>query len=134
VEVDRIPKIVDDLAEKLFYHNYLINRSEAQNLGLKVSKSFGDVEKLMWDLYLTYEMQMGLGKPFDPKDYAQGDPKAENDVPIALVESLGLCSKISKRIQVTQIVGPPQPGLPPGPQFAVQETIIGWTTKETKEE
>ncbi|MDO8724097.1 MAG: hypothetical protein Q7J31_17995, partial [Syntrophales bacterium] len=39
VEVDRIPKIVDDLAEKLFYHNYLINRSEAQNLGLKVSKS-----------------------------------------------------------------------------------------------
>jgi len=134
VEVDRIPKIVDDLAEKLFYHNYLINRNEAQNLGLKVSKSPEDVEKLTWDLYLTYEIEMGLGKPFDPKDYAQGGSASESDVPIALVESLGLCSKISKRIKVTQIAGPPQPGLPPGPQFAVQETIVGWTTKETKEE
>ncbi len=133
-EVDRIPKIVDDLAEKLFYHNYLINRSEAQNLGLKVSKSSEDVEKLMWDLYLTYEMEMGLGKPFNPKDYVQGSPASESDVPIALVESLGLCSKISKRIQATQIAGPPQPGLPPSSKFALQETIIGWTTKETKEE
>ena len=135
LQVRQIPKIVDDLAEKLFYHNYLINRDEAKKLKLKVRNSSEDIEKLMWDLYLIYEREMELGsKPFDPRNYAGGGSASQVDVPIAFVESIGLRSKISKHLNITPITGPLPPGVPPGPQFAVQETIVGWTTEETKEE
>ncbi len=85
----------------------------------------------MWDLYLAFEAAMGLGKPFDPMAASQS--AAETEVPLAFVESVGLCSKICKRIKVAQIAVPPQPGLAPGPQFAIQEQIVGWLTEETKE-
>lgn len=133
-EAQRIPKIVDDLAEKLYYHNYLINRIEAEDLGLKVVKPTAGVEKLMWNLYLTYEAEMELGKPFDPMAFAQASAANESTVPLAVIESMGLRSQVCKRIKATQVAIPPQQGLPPGPQIAIQEQVIGWTTEEIKGE
>ena len=133
-ETQRIPKIVDDLAEKLYYHGYLINRIEAEDLGLKVVKPTDAVEKLMWDLYLAYEAEMELGKPFDAMTFAQASAANESTVPLAVIESMGLRSQVCKRIKATQVAIPPQPGLPPGPQIAIQEQVIGWTTEEIKGE
>ena len=128
-----VSKIVDDLAEKLYYHSYLISRVEAENLGLKVVRPSEVEENLMWDLFLAYEVEMGLGKSFDPIALSQSTATSENEVPLAFVESVGLSSKILKRIKVAQMAIPSQQSLPPGPQFAIQEQIVGWLTEEVKE-
>ncbi len=135
-EAQRIPKIVYDLAEKLYHHGYLINRVEAEDLGLKVVKPPETIEKLMWDLYLSYEEEMGLGRtqPFDPTEYLEaGKTSGEYRAPVALVESLGLRSTVSKHIKLVQVSMPPQPGVAPTPQIAMQEHIVGWVTEEAKE-
>ena len=123
--------IVDDLVEKLYYHSYLISREEARDLGLKVKNVSQSVEKLIWDLYSLYEIEMNLGKSFNPADYSQGK---ETEISIALIESLNLRSKFSKRISVGQVSVPPQPGMPPGPQFSIKEQGVGWVTERIKEE
>ncbi len=133
-EAQRIPKIVDDLAEKLYHHGYLINRAEAEDLGLKVTKPSKTVEKLMWDLYSSYEEEMELRRTFDPREFAQATESNNREIPLALVESVGLRSHFSKRLSVTQVSIPAQAALVPGPQFAMQEQLTGWVTVETEEE
>lgn len=131
-DAQRIPKIVDDLAEKLYYHNYLICRKEAEELGLKVTPPSVALENSMWQLYLGYEVEMDLGQPFDPLAHLQERDEAQIEKPIALVESLGLCSSFRKRIRMQRV--PPQPGQPPGPQIAVQEEAIRWETSRCEQE
>ncbi len=61
----KIEQIVDTLKTKLFYHGHPIVRNEAIELGLKVeANSNQKVLDLMWKLYLEYEQEMQLNKPF----------------------------------------------------------------------
>jgi hypothetical protein len=132
-EAQRIPKIVDDLAEKLYYHNYLISRTEAEELGLKVMQPSAALEKLLWELYLNYETEMDLGRPFDPLVHlGESEGVAEVEKPIALIESRGLRSHIRKRVRIQRVPAPP--GQPPGPQIAIQEQVVAWETAEIAEE
>jgi len=124
-ESQRISKIVDDLAEKLFYHSYLINRHEAKELGLKVTEPSEKIENLIWELYLLYEKEMELGKYFDPSTYTIGK---EQQVAIAFIESEKACSKFLKNITVTSVPIQMQPGAPSVP-FAVKEQVLGWVTE-----
>jgi hypothetical protein len=132
-DAQRIPKIVDDLAEKLYYHNYLISRAEAEELGLRIARPSESLEKLLWALYLSYEAEMDLGQSFDPLIYlGEGESAVQVEKPIALIESQGLRSTIRKRVRIQQM--PTPPGQPPGPQIAVQEQVIAWETAEVSEE
>lgn len=131
-DAQRIPKIVDDLAEKLYYHNYLIARGEAEELGLRIIQPSSSLENSMWQLYMSYEAEMDLGQPFDSLAYLQGNESAEIEKPIALIDSRGLRSSFRKRIRIQRI--PPQPGQPPGPQIAVQGEAIRWETSESGKE
>lgn len=132
-DAQRIPKIVDDLAEKLYYHNYLINRTEAEELGLRVVRPSATLEKLLWELYLSYEAEMDLGQPFDPLAHlGESQSAVQLEKPIALIESRGLRSTICKRVQVQRM--PTPPGQPPGPQIAIQEQVVAWETAEVSEE
>lgn len=131
-DTQRIPKIVDDLAEKLYYHNYLISRNEAEELGLRVVRPSASLERLLWELYLSYEAEMDLGQPFDPLTYLGEGESAELEKPIALIESRGLRSTICKRVRIQRM--PTPPGQPPGPQIAVQEQVVAWKTAEVSEE
>lgn len=130
-DAQRIPKIVDDLAEKLYYHNYLICRSEAEDLGLKVTRPSSTLENSIWQLYLNYEAEMDLGQPFDPLACLKENESVEVEQPIALIESHGLRSSFRKRIRIQGL--PPQPGQPPSPQIAVQEEAIRWETRKLEE-
>jgi hypothetical protein len=125
----RIPNIVNNLAEKLYYHNYLISRREAGNLGLRVSKPPSLLEDLIWQLYVTYQTEMKLGQPFDPSDYIEDEEQKAIEVPIALIESQDLQSSFSMHIQLQKL--PQQPGQPPKPQFAIHAQPLGWETKKT---
>jgi Serine dehydrogenase proteinase len=66
-EEHKIDEIVDSLTSKLFYHGHPINRAEAKDeVGLKtVEHPPAAVEKLMWSLYLDYEVEMKMEEPFD---------------------------------------------------------------------
>jgi hypothetical protein len=64
-----INDIVENLTSKLFYHGHPINRTEArEEIGLKTVE-FADakVEKLMWDLFLSYEDEIKSEIPFDAR-------------------------------------------------------------------
>jgi len=124
----RIPKIVDDLAEKLYYHGYLIGRAEAEQLGLRVVKPSAALESLLWELYVSYEDEMDLGQQFQPIAHLQGADKAEIERPIARVDSRELRSSIRKRVLMQRL--PVQPGQP-GPQIAIQEEVIPWESGES---
>lgn len=133
IDAQRIPKIVDDLAEKLYYHNYLISRSEAEELGLRVVRPSAALEELLWELYLIYEKEMDLGQPFNPLDcVGESQNPAQIEKPIALIESHGLRSSIRKRVRIQRLQ--PPSGQPPGPQIAIQEEVVAWETKEVTEE
>jgi hypothetical protein len=120
----RIPKIVDDLAEKLYYHNYLISRSEAKELGLRVKKPNSDLERLLWSLYLDYEAEMELGKPFDPAVHLREEDSSEIQSSIAVIESQGLYSHFDKCITLQRL-----PDQKTRPRFAAQEISFGWHTQ-----
>jgi len=64
----KISEIVENLTSKLYYHGHPINRKEAKELGLKISRTTEKIENLMWDLYLDYETEMLLETPFRPLD------------------------------------------------------------------
>jgi hypothetical protein len=49
-----INKIVDKLCDDYKSHSYMINRSEAKEIGLKVINAPADVEQAMMDLYKFY--------------------------------------------------------------------------------
>lgn len=65
-EEHKMNEIVKILKSKLFFHGHPINRVEAKELNLKVENPEDVVEKLMWDLYLNYEEELSLNKPFEP--------------------------------------------------------------------
>ena len=124
-------KMADYLAEKLYYHSYLISRAEAPKLGLKVINPDSDLENLMWDLFVAYKQEMNLGEPFDPMKLIPPD-KAENTVvqSLAFVESTRQRFICSKELRIFKIPQPP----PNPPGIGIQERVLGWqeVLKENK--
>ena len=131
-EKKQINQIVKDLVEKLYYHNYLINREEAKKLGLKIEYASDKLEQLIWDLYLEYEKEMGLGKPFNPLQLIPEKQESHKmEVYIACLSSKGLHTKYLKSIELSKV---PAQQLGAPPQIRVQENNIGWKDFESKKE
>src|SRR5437867_3703193 len=89
----KINQIVDNLTSKLFFHGHPINRREArEQVGLETVKdATGEVESLMWELYLDYEVEMKMDDPFQmDMEFLNHYP----DLPLPV---------------------PPLPGMPPAP-------------------
>ncbi len=130
-EKAEIKKIVEGLVEKLYYHNYLINRKEASKLGLNTVLPSEELEQLMWDLYSEFKEEMGLNKPFNPMQLIPAEQKSHvMNVYIAAVCSKGLHSKYQKAIELTRL---PIQQLGAPPQIGIQENIIGWQDMESNE-
>jgi len=61
-----IDTLIEQLKSNLFFHGHPINRFEAKNdLKLKVINADADLEKLMWALYLLYEVDLKMEVPFN---------------------------------------------------------------------
>lgn len=125
-DAQRIPKVVDNLAEKLYYHNYLISRREAAELGLRVVHPSSDLEKALWELYLSYEAEMELGKGFDPLTLLGELTERKVTAPLAIIESHGQRSVISKHLSIARI---PQPTAAGQAALQIQEQVVGWVTE-----
>lgn len=131
-EAVQINQIVEGLVEKLYYHNYLINREEAKKLGLKIESPSYELEQLIWDLYLVYKEEIGLGEPFNPMQLIPEEQKSHKmKAYIACISSKGFHTKYFKSIELSRLPSQ-QPGAPP--QIGVQEAILGWKDFESKKE
>jgi hypothetical protein len=108
VQKRAIGHIVDELAEKLYYHNYTISRVEAQNIGLPVKPASAELELVLYSLYEQYEQEMQLGQPFDPAALSANAP--EINMPVAMLESRELSDVVKTKARV-QTTAPGQPAI-----------------------
>ena len=54
------------LNKSFFSHGHALGRKEAEEIGLNVKASDGDLEKLMWDVHADFEKELRTRTPFDP--------------------------------------------------------------------
>jgi hypothetical protein len=82
----KIDEIVERLTSKSFYHGHPINRVEAKTeLGLNIESTTKDIEEIIWKLYLEYEQEMLLNKPFKfVQDFIAAFPNIQPNQPQVL--------------------------------------------------
>jgi hypothetical protein len=79
--------LIDTLAERTYAHGHAIGRNEAATMGLPVVSPDPELERLMWELYVEYERDLGLLDPIDPESFLEGADERIETVTTALVES-----------------------------------------------
>jgi hypothetical protein len=63
----KLRTIVENMSRKFQSHAYPVNRKEAIDIGLPVNKERDkDLEKLMWDVWISIEEELQERIPFDP--------------------------------------------------------------------
>jgi hypothetical protein len=67
-------KIAETLTKDFFHHGYPVNRGEAKEIGLKVSKGDGEIEDLMWKIWSNLRDDLRLREPFNPVGLLKGNP------------------------------------------------------------
>lgn len=58
--------IAQKLSKNFFSHGHAVSKSEAKDLGLKISDSNLEIEDIIWKIYKDYEDEMKMCIPFDP--------------------------------------------------------------------
>ncbi|MFC1613237.1 hypothetical protein ACFL23_02795 [Patescibacteria group bacterium] len=123
---DDIDKIVDNLTEKLYSHQYFIGRKEAKDdLGIKsVIYADDNLSDAMTELYEAYKSEMELGVNFNPEnELGENAMQNKKDYKIAFVESADLSNQFQlsmefKKQQVNMTQQTPQ-----GPIQIPQEQV-----------
>ncbi|MBT9148405.1 MAG: hypothetical protein DDT32_02177 [Syntrophomonadaceae bacterium] len=64
-EETRVNDIIDKLTKKLYSHLHLINRREAQNIGLDVIDAKEEEDAIMWNIYQDYANELELNAQFN---------------------------------------------------------------------
>ena len=82
-------EIIEELAEKIFFHNHAISRMEVETLGLPITKPSDSLDKLMWKLLGEYEVALKMREPIDVNAVLPDD-KDDIKIPvcIAMIESI----------------------------------------------
>lgn len=68
--------IAEKLSHNYFSHGHAVSRSEARDLGLRVSESDSEIESILWELFLDFEQLMSMKEAFDPTAIYLSDPGA----------------------------------------------------------
>jgi hypothetical protein len=58
--------IAQKLSKNYFSHGHAVSKSEAKDLGLKISDSDPNIEKIIWNIYKDFEVEMKMCEIFDP--------------------------------------------------------------------
>lgn len=66
--------ITESLNKSFYHHGYPVGRSEAKKIGLPVTDANDELERLLWDVWLSIEEEMQCAKPFDPLKEVLADP------------------------------------------------------------
>ena len=94
---ERVELIAETLTEKLYAHNYLITRNEAEHMGLKVSKPSDKVEECIWSLFKLYEGFLNIDKEIDIDSMARAKNSTYLCTDAALIESVAFYDAYSYR-------------------------------------
>ena len=62
----KLRALVENMSRQFQSHSYPINRTEAIDIGLKISNRNKNLEGLMWEVWLDLEEEMKERTPFDP--------------------------------------------------------------------
>lgn len=88
LDSDNESRIINNLTEKLYAHDYTISRREAaDDIGLPVVCPDRDVERLIWVLYDDFARELNLAEPFDPRDLINTGQRREFEVTAGVVET-----------------------------------------------
>lgn len=123
---DEIEKIVNYFTEKLYSHQYLIGRKEAEeDLGIKTVVDANDIlSKAMTDLYEEYNKELEFGKIWNPEnELGLNAVQNKKDYKIAFIESRQLSNyyEISAEYRKQQVNVLQQ--TPQGPVQVPQEQV-----------
>ena len=88
LEEDKINAIIETLTEKMYAHSHGIGRQEAKELGLPVVSADESLDKLMWQIYMSYEDFLQLNNPFVCEtELEDKETVCISDYPIEIMES-----------------------------------------------
>ncbi len=76
-ELSNARDIALKLNKSFFSHGHAVSRSEARDIGLKVTDAEETLERLIWSVHIDAEEELKANKPFDPLSEYLRDPKAE---------------------------------------------------------
>ena len=65
-EAQNAETIAQNLSKNYFSHGHAVTKSEAKQLGLKISDSDSEIERIIWAIYTDFETEMKMCEPFDP--------------------------------------------------------------------
>ncbi len=129
----KVNKIVKMLTQELPTHNYLIGRSEAQDIGLDIVEPDNNIETLMWSLYKEYEDWLKITTPASSEQDLGAENKKMVQYERAVIESLDN-SVLSQHVFVTNKIIFKIMTTPPGsdtPIDQILERILyqGWVAE-----
>jgi len=75
-EEQKAEAIAQKLSKNYFSHGHAVSKTEAQELGLKISDSNTKIEELIWSIYKDFEEEMEMEKVFDPTMEYLSDSRA----------------------------------------------------------
>jgi hypothetical protein len=85
---NRARQIAENLNKSFFAHGDAVSRTRARELDLQIAKDDKDLERLIWEAYLSLESYMSLRKPFNPLqtflDNPQGAAALTASAPLTL--------------------------------------------------
>lgn len=97
-----IDEITETLTSKLFFHGHPINREEAKLIKLKIEYPDDELEKLMWDLFKTYEKELEMDEIYDPKQVLNASSTSEQEVTLkgACIQSVNRKDTFELKLKV----------------------------------
>lgn len=66
--------IAQRLTKDFFHHGYPVNRSEAEEIGLKVAKANAQIENLLWEIWSNLSSDLQLREPFNAVGLIRANP------------------------------------------------------------
>ena len=123
---EEIDKVVDNLTEKLYSHQYFIGRKEAkEDLGIKsVIYTEDNLANAMSELYEAYKKEMELGVQWNPEnELGLNAVMNKKDYKIAFVESRDLSNSFQLSIEFKKQQVPIVQQTPSGPIQVHQEQV-----------
>jgi len=99
----RIQVIVETLAEKTYQHGHAIGRQEANEVGLNIVRPSEKVERLIWELYETYEEMCKLRYPLDHQTFVPtGQDERKENMLLGMIESVEIAHHFRADLVVRQ--------------------------------
>jgi len=78
VEAQNADVIAEKLSKNYFSHGHAVTRSEAKELGLKISERNPEIETLLWQIFKDFEEEMQMNEVFDPTAIYLSDPNSQS--------------------------------------------------------